>query len=219
MPTRHIPPQAFDAILSDLGDDPAIPDPHGIRKSAGIPPLPKSPSTQIKTLNLDLSKTSTILGVVVLVLIIGLGLFWSLNLREIGQELPLTELQTQVHHLKKELQLMREELVTTEEEIYEEMDILKVSIHSLRNKTIKPHGSNSPKTTSGETTIKEWRYLGLSKAGGEEHAFFETNNGTLMLTQGDIAAGEWRLIQIQKTGVNFAHPNGKLIFLETVGGK
>ena len=219
MPTRHIPPQAFDAILSDLGDDPAIPDPHGIRKPAGIPPLPKSPSTQIKTLNLDLSKTSTILGVVVLVLIIGLGLFWSLNLREIGQESPLTELQTQVHHLKKELQLMREELVTTEEEIYEEMDILKVSIHSLRNKTIKAHGSNSPKKTSGETTIKEWRYLGLSKAGGAEHAFFETSNGTLMLTQGDIAAGEWRLIQIQKTGVNFAHPNGKLIFLETVRGE
>ena len=219
MPTRHISPQAFDAILSDLGDDPAIPDPHGIRKPAGIPPLPKSPSTQIKTLNLDLSKTSTILGVVVLVLIIGLGLFWSLNLRAIGQESPLTELQTQVHHLKKELQLMREELVTTEEEIYEEIDILEVSIHSLKNKPIKTSGLSSAKKTSGEATIKQWRYLGLSKAGGAEYAFFETNNGSLMLTQGNIVAGEWRVTEIQKTGVNFVHPDGKLIFLETVRGE
>ena len=33
MPTRHISPQSFDDILSDLGDDPAIPDPQGIRKT------------------------------------------------------------------------------------------------------------------------------------------------------------------------------------------
>ena len=39
MPTRHISPQSFDDILSDLGDDPAIPDPHGIRKS-GAPEKP-----------------------------------------------------------------------------------------------------------------------------------------------------------------------------------
>ena len=32
MPARHISSQSFDEILSDLGDDPAIPDPHGIRK-------------------------------------------------------------------------------------------------------------------------------------------------------------------------------------------
>ena len=33
MPARKISSQSFDAILSELGDDPAIPDPHGIRKS------------------------------------------------------------------------------------------------------------------------------------------------------------------------------------------
>lgn len=32
MPACHISSQSFDEILSDLGDDPAIPDPHGIRK-------------------------------------------------------------------------------------------------------------------------------------------------------------------------------------------
>jgi len=33
MPSRHISPRSFDEILSELGDDPAIPDPHGIRKT------------------------------------------------------------------------------------------------------------------------------------------------------------------------------------------
>ena len=40
MPKRHISPQSFDDILSELGDDPAIPDPHGIRKSSA----PKEPT-------------------------------------------------------------------------------------------------------------------------------------------------------------------------------
>jgi len=34
LPKRHISPQSFDDILSELGNDPAIPDPHGIRKSS-----------------------------------------------------------------------------------------------------------------------------------------------------------------------------------------
>ena len=33
MPSRDISPRSFDEILSELGDDPAIPDPHGIRKT------------------------------------------------------------------------------------------------------------------------------------------------------------------------------------------
>ena len=40
MPKRHISPQSFDDILSELGDDPAIPDPHGVRKSSA----PKEPA-------------------------------------------------------------------------------------------------------------------------------------------------------------------------------
>lgn len=218
MPTRHISPQAFDAILSELGDDPAIPDPHGIRKPAGIPPLPKSPPPQNKTLNLELPQTRTILGLVLLVLIIGLGFFWSQSFRETAQESPLIELQTQIHQFKKELQLMQGELATTKEDIYEEMDILEVSVHSIKNKA-KPSGLNSPKKTPGEALIKQWRYLGVSQAGDAEHAFFESNHGTLMLAQGDTVAGEWRLIQIQKKGVNFAHPNGTLIFLEAARGE
>jgi hypothetical protein len=219
MPSRHIPPQAFDAILSELGDDPAIPDPHGIRKPSGIPPLPKSPSPQSNALTLDLFKTTPILGVAALLLMLGLGVFWSLHLYGTDQESPLTNLQTQVHQLKNELHLLQVELATTEEEIYEEIDLLEVSVHSLKNKPVKRGGLSSAKKTSGEATIKQWRYLGLSKAGGAEYAFFETNNGALLLTQGDIVAGEWRLTQIQKKGVNFAHTDGKLIFLEAVRGE
>ncbi|WP_353432414.1 hypothetical protein [Polynucleobacter sp. MWH-UH23A] len=40
MPARKISPQSFDDILIELGDDPAIPDPHGIRK----PNAPKHPA-------------------------------------------------------------------------------------------------------------------------------------------------------------------------------
>ena len=44
MPKRHISPQSFDDILSELGDDPAIPDPHGSRKSSA-PKEPAYPSS------------------------------------------------------------------------------------------------------------------------------------------------------------------------------
>lgn len=45
MPARQISAQSFDQILSELGDDPAIPDPHGIRKpSAPKHVAPQAPS-------------------------------------------------------------------------------------------------------------------------------------------------------------------------------
>ena len=43
MPSRHISPQSFDEILSELGDDPAIPDPHGIRKTTSSKSVPLEP--------------------------------------------------------------------------------------------------------------------------------------------------------------------------------
>ncbi|HAT38834.1 MAG TPA: hypothetical protein DCW35_01380 [Polynucleobacter sp.] len=47
MPARHIASHSFDEILSDLGDDPANPDPYGIRKSPQQnkgPSKPQNPS-------------------------------------------------------------------------------------------------------------------------------------------------------------------------------
>ena len=49
MPARHISSQSFDEILSELGDDPAIPDPHGIRKPPPQANAPARPPSQGKS--------------------------------------------------------------------------------------------------------------------------------------------------------------------------
>lgn len=49
MPARHIASHSFDEILSDLGDDPANPDPYGIRKSPQQnkgPSKPQNPTSE-----------------------------------------------------------------------------------------------------------------------------------------------------------------------------
>ena len=46
MPSCHISSQSFDDILSELGDDPAIPDPHGIRKRSSPPRPDSAPHTK-----------------------------------------------------------------------------------------------------------------------------------------------------------------------------
>ena len=61
-------PQSFDDILSELAEDPAMPDPHKIRKSSAPqrpPPegqaKPQSPSFSVPELRFDKLKTTPIL--------------------------------------------------------------------------------------------------------------------------------------------------------------
>ena len=227
MPARQISPQSFDHILSELGDDPAIPDPHGIRKSSApknvAPQIPSNPNpqpvfgqlgqleffSQTKKLGLFLA-----LGLLVVALLFG-GLIAYKSLEEVGSE-DIEESRLRISALQKDLGSMRNELNEEVEALYEEIDKLEVSIHSLREtKTnIKVHAR--PMTHPHEQEIRRWRYLGSSQIGGVQQALFHIGKSHGLFAKESLVLGEWRLSQIEKDAAILSHPLGKTIVLKPV---
>lgn len=224
MPSRHISPQSFDTILSDLGDDPAIHDPHGIRKSTGPksnPPgvaSPVKPSSFLEPLNhrelLDQAKKLGLFIVFALV-VIGLifGLFLAYDSSKSASDIQPNDTKIQISKLQKELALMRNDIDEDFHSLYEEIDLLEVSIHSL--KKIKPNNTtlSKPKPHPHEQELRRWRYLGSSQMGDTQQAFFQQGKSQLLLPKGALILGEWRISLIEKEGVTLTHPQGKSIVL------
>lgn len=227
MPARQISTQSFDQILSELGDDPAIPDPHGIRKSnAPKPVTPQAPShakpepafgalgqlelfSQAKKLGLFLG-----LGALLLALLLG-GLMAYKSIQDDGNA-DLEESTHRISALQKEVGSLRNELNEEIDILYEEMDKLEVSIHSL--KEIKPHNKASarPAPNPHEQEIRRWRYLGSSQIGGTQQALFHLGKSHALFTKEALVLGEWRLSHIEKDAAILSHPLGKTIVLKTV---
>lgn len=227
MPARQISPQSFDQILSDLGDDPAIPDPHGIRKSSAPKNVaPQAPSqsnpqpifgfpgqldslSQAKKLGLFLS-----LGALLLALFMG-GLIAHNSFQADGNT-DLEESQHRISALQKEVGLLRKELNEEVDILYEEMDKLEVSIHSL--KEIKPNikALARPTATPHEQEIRLWRYLGSSQIGGIQQALFHLGKSHTQFAKDALVLGEWRLSHIEKDAAILSHPQGKTIVLKPV---
>ena len=222
MPSRHISPQSFDDILSELGDDPAIPDPHGIRKPSSPPrsdpssqaKLPKPPFLT-KSLELKGLKFTpfVILGGILLLFVVGLFLYLEAN--KAGSELELNTPQNQILTLRKEFELSQVEWQSEREDIYDALDELEVSIHSKEVKATVAAPQNRPAATPHEAELRRWRYLGLTRMGAVEQAFFHTGKTTLMVSKAGLALGEWRLTQAEKEVAILTHPKGKSITLKS----
>jgi len=142
MPSRHISPQSFDAILSELGDDPAIPDPHGIRKPSatksnipGAPKPAKSPSFLEPLSQPDLINQIKKMGafLVVALCFVGLifGLFLAYDSSKSTSATQFEDSNIQILKLQTDLALIRKELDEDFISLYEEIDLLEVSIHPL----------------------------------------------------------------------------------------
>ncbi len=222
MPPRHISPQSFDDILSELGDDPAIPDPHGIRKSSAPPKSPaegqtkpKSPLFSAPELRLDGVKTTPILIIgTFFALTIG-AVFFLLESNKAGSEQDLNALQSQITSLKNELVLAQNDWLLEQETLYNFLDELEVSIHSIEIKAPISAPQSRPASIPHETELRRWRYLGLTRMGAVEQAFFHTGKATLMVAKESLALGEWRLVQANKEVAILAHPKGKPITLKS----
>jgi hypothetical protein len=227
MPARQISTQSFDQILSELGDDPAIPDPHGIRKSSAPKQVaPQAPShakpqpafgalgqlelfSQAKNLGLFLTLVALLLA-----LFIG-GLIAYKSIQDDGNT-DLEESSHRISALQKEVGLLRNVLNEEIDILYEEMDKLEVSIHSL--KEIKPHIKTSvrPAPNPHEQEIRRWRYLGSSQIGGTQQALFHLGKSHVLFTKEALVLGEWRLSHIEKDAAILSHPLGKTIVLKPV---
>jgi len=218
MPPRHISPQTFDDILSELGDDPAIPDPHGIRKTAspnGVdmapqnqPIKPSFPSKWFELNSLTFSPLWVFFGSLIL---FGASLFFYFETKKSGVEIEISSLQNQLLTLKEALEYSQSEWQSEQEELYEVIDEIEVSIHSLEVKSPIQTPQNKPVVIPGEADLRRWRYLGIAQIGMAEQAFFHTGKSTTMVLKGTIALGEWRLTQLSKELAIFTHPKGKSI--------
>lgn len=226
MPARHISSQSFDEILSDLGDDPAIPDPHGIRK----PPLqqgsiPKAPGRSNQTPFTDsLNKLQIpipiqkIGGMIALffgvLLTAAVGIYISFNTLNQASQSTQEESQKLISELKKEMVLMRDEFHQNQDDFDAAIDEIEVSIHSLMNKKPESRVSSKPKTPSYEAELRRWRYLGAAQMGGSHQAFFNTGKSNIAFEKGGQALGEWRLNSIENGSAIFSHPEGKFLVLK-----
>ena len=225
MPSRHISPQSFDEILSDLGDDPAIPDPHGIRKSTA--PKAANPQSQNKTEGLQsfetLSSSASFaqlqkLGVFIAIgaCLVGLcfALFFTLDSARSSSEALVQDSQHQISALQKELALLRTEFQNNLDDLYEEIDLLEVSIHSLKNNKPPLKAISKTPSTPNESELKTWRFLGTAQIRGAHQAFFHTGKRNVVFEKGALVLGDWRLTQIEKELVALTHPMGKTLLLK-----
>ena len=230
MPSRHIPTHAFDDILSELGDDPAIPDPQGIRKTrshkATIPGQVDPHSSHLNTEGLtahywapQLKKLAGMLPLLAGLLGLGIAFFVAFESIKSSSQEGFDSSLNQLSELKKEMVLLRNEIHEIEEDLYEEMDILEVSIHSLKQKKDQAKKIYKPQTIAYEPEIRRWRYLGNSQTGNSHRAFFQTHNGNLTFEKGVPVLGDWRLSQIEKDTATLTHPQGKSIVLNTSKGE
>ncbi|MBU3621357.1 hypothetical protein [Polynucleobacter sp. CS-Odin-A6] len=223
MPPRHISPQSFDDILSELGDDPAIPDPHGIRKSSASPrPSPesqvksKSPSFSIPNIGFSELKAAPILmmGAVIFMLTITM-VFFLLESNKASSEEELNVLKSQISTLKNELVMAQDDWHSEQENLYIAIDEIEVNVHSIQVKPPILAPQNKPITIPHEAELRRWRYLGLTRMGATEQAFFHNGKTTVMVGKEGLALGEWRLTQAEKALAKLTHPKGKSITLKS----
>lgn len=217
MPPRHISPQSFDDILSELGDDPAIPDPHGIRKTSSPPRIDASPQTKtVKTSFFTKSFEpkgfcfSPIWILSFCLLLCGACLFFYFESNKSGAEQDINMLQSQLSALKEEFEFSQNEWAEERNDLYEAIDEIEVSVHSIN---IKPSQitQSQPIAIPHEVELRRWRYLGITRMGASEQAFFHTGMSTKMVRKEDLALGEWRLAQAEKELAVLTHPKGKSI--------
>lgn len=225
MPARHISTQSFDEILSDLGDDPAMPDPHGIRKPppqqsthAGSPSANNNhPFTaplkqfQIKNLSQELGGLLIPIGALVTT---GIAFFVACSALNDRSQTALEESHIPISELKKEMALMQAEIQQDQDDLYIAIEEIEVSIHSLMNKKTETRAISKPQVPSPEAELRRWRYLGATQMGVSHQAFFFTGKSHIAFEKGAQVLGDWRLSNIEKEIVTLNHPQGKSLALK-----
>lgn len=231
MPARHISSESFDEILSELGDDPAIPDPHGIRKPRPQQSTPRDDSVQsnhrsffspfsklqIPSSIQNLGGLITLFfGVLIVVAVVSFFTYIALDQSSKSAQ---EESQKLISELKKEVAFMRNEFHENQEDLYMAIEEIEVSIHSLINKRPESRAPSKPKAPSHETELRRWRYLGSAQMGGSHQAFFSTGKGNVSFEKGALVLGEWRLSNIENGGATLSHPEGKSLTLKALSNE
>ena len=225
MPTRHISSHSFDEILSDLGDDPAIPDPHGIRKpppQQGTSPKPPDhhknmpfaePLSPVQIKNV-LQGFAVPLSLIGFCISAAIAFFFAYNALLNESQNALESSQKQISELRKEMAVIRDEIHQDQDDLYSAIDEIEVSVHSLKDKKPEIRVFNKPQAPIHESELRRWRYLGTSQIGASHQAYFHSGKNHLVFNKGAQVLGDWRLSNIEKELVTFSHPHGKSLVLK-----
>jgi hypothetical protein len=225
MPSRHISPRSFDEILSELGDDPAIPDPHGIRKTERPKTGPEDSQKlhkghfKIESLKdsswfFHIPKLGTFLGLGACLIGLCILLFIAYKSITSSSQAVAEESRKQISELQQELAHMRSEFQNDQDDLYEAIELLEVSIYSLNENKVTPKVIAKAQPLTHEAELRRWRYLGTSQMGSTQQAFFQVGKHPAAFEKGALTLGDWRLTQITKESTTLSHPQGKSIILK-----
>lgn len=225
MPTRHISPQSFDEILSELGDDPAIPDPQGIRKPNASQTDPQvNRSSRFVQSNKSLFRDGflgpsnhilVLLGSLLLCLAAAFLTHLWLSQTQAPEENPIfLKLEKDLQKMMKEMETLKNDQADEIDELYSVIDELEVSIHSLKKSKGTAVPAPKAQSTLDELALQSWHYLGSAEITGIHQALLHNGKSTLFIKQGDLVLGSWRLQDIKKDGVLLANSEGKLLALK-----
>ena len=225
MPSRHISPRSFDEILSELGDDPAIPDPHGIRKTER-PKITSENSQKVPQghFNIESLKESNWffpiqkLGGFLLfgacVIGISIPLFIAYKSIASSSQAAAEESRKHISELHQELALIRKDFESAQEDLYEAIDLIEVSIHSHNQSKVATKVMTKTQPLAPESELRRWRYLGISQMGGTQQALFQVGQHPTAFEVGALTLGDWRLTQARKESATLSNPQGKSILLK-----
>jgi hypothetical protein len=206
MPKRHISPQSFDDILSELGDDPAIPDPHGFRKATAPQAQVNIPTSPSFPISINLKKLGPYIGLGIGVVVLGIAIFTAMEFIKGQPDPQFLGLEQDMILLKNEIQSLRNEIIEIEDSLYESIDEIEVSVHSFNKNRSLSHQKPQAERIPFLSELRRWHYLGLSQIGDTQKAFFQNGQGTVMLEMGSVAIGEWQLTSINRESATFSHP-------------
>jgi hypothetical protein len=173
-----------------------------------------SPSFSVSELRFNGLKNTPILIAGTVLILTFAGVLFLLESNKASSEIELYALQSQISALKNELALAQSDWLSDQEDLYGALDEMEVSIHSIQEKPLVSAPQSKVITTPNEAELRRWRFLGLSRMGVVEQAFFHTGKNIIMVPKDGVALGEWRLTQAQKDAAILTHVNGKLITLK-----
>ena len=214
MPNRHISPQSFDEILSELGDDPAIPDPHGFRK-AGASTQPKIAINPTPPISINLKKLGPFIGLGIGAIALGIAIFTGMELIKEQSDPQLLGLEQELGTLKNEIRDLQNEILEIEDSLYESIDEIEVSIHSLNKNRMLSSQKPKVEPIPFLSELRHWHYLGMSQVGNSQKAFFQNGKETVMLEVGSIALGEWQLTGLNRELATFTHPKASPLMIKS----
>jgi hypothetical protein len=150
-----------------------------------------------------------ILGFISVLLGGGLFFHFDANKSEAAQE--ISTLQSELLALKNAFEFSESAWGSEREDLYEIIDEMEVSIHSLLLKAPLQATKSKLVTIPHEAELRLWRYLGLTQMADVEQAIFHTGKGAQMINKAGLTLGEWRLSQVEKELAILTHPQGKSI--------